>query len=110
LKHNNKKLLATLLSLIAIFSLLSETAYAKEKPVAFKKGSCADRLFQVKKSPVYYYASAQSVLVQNKIFRTLLLARNPAKRKPSTSLCVTVITKSPFLRRGEKLDLPKSYS
>lgn len=60
MKHNNKKLLATLLSLIASFCLLLESAYAKEKPVAFKKGSCADRLFQVKKSPGHWYAYAQS--------------------------------------------------
>ena len=47
----------------------------------------------------------KALLMRNEIFRVLPLARNPAKRKPSTSLCVTVTTKSPFRQPGAKLDL-----
>ncbi len=60
MKHNSKNLLAAVFCLVASFSVLSEAANAKEKPVAFKKGSCADRLFQVKKSRGHWYAYAQS--------------------------------------------------
>ena len=60
LKRHNEKILATVFCLVASFNVMSDLANAKEKPVTYKKGSCAARLFQVKKSPGHWYAYAQS--------------------------------------------------
>ena len=46
-------------------------------------------------------------LMRNEIFHALPLVSNPAKHKPSTLLCVTVIAKLPYCQLGAKLDLAR---